>query len=345
MKAAFLSCVVGLTGCVSARVWTSDKALYNEHRLAGSPIATGLQVRVIAEPTPECPILLLRLWHLRQFVELQTSWMERFGTVEGETVPAGAAPSAALDRGIRRVQHETATNLFVEARIGSERLEGLTNLRGMVALDLSGQEGDITVEARGSILWRGRLPATTVDRPRARQLYIGATKAPDLVIERKMLEDCIRLDPGFPEPHLARGHTAAQAGDFAEAVKSYAEYSRRRPSSVLDRVFLRRVASCSALAEAVQPPPPGAQLAFEWGVTSSQFGDIDGALASFEDALALAPWWSAVHFNLGRLYSTRNRKDDAAFHLGCYLAAAPGAPDAGQVRKEIMELQKRSEER
>jgi len=69
-------------------------------------------------------------------------------------------------------------------------------------------------------------------------------------------------------------------------------------------------------------------------VREKRFAD---AVAAYEDALDVAPWWGQGHFNAALVLAEIYHYRDAVNHLKKYLALTPGAPDARQAQDKIYE--------
>lgn len=75
--------------------------------------------------------------------------------------------------------------------------------------------------------------------------------------------------------------------------------------------------------------------------------DTDGflrAAAEFQQALVVAPWLPEAYFNLGIVLDKAGRYSDAISNLKLYLAAAPDAKEASEVKTLIVEIEYRLEE-
>lgn len=57
----------------------------------------------------------------------------------------------------------------------------------------------------------------------------------------------------------------------------------------------------------------------------------------YADALAIAPWWAAGHFNRGLILGELGYYPDACIELSRYLDLVPDAPDARQAKDKIYE--------
>jgi hypothetical protein len=67
-----------------------------------------------------------------------------------------------------------------------------------------------------------------------------------------------------------------------------------------------------------------------------QLKDFYSALQEYEAGLAVDSMWPEGHFNAGLLYAELQYYSHAIFHMNSYLALAPDAPDAQQVRDQVI---------
>ncbi|HHT9118226.1 MAG TPA: tetratricopeptide repeat protein [Candidatus Hypogeohydataceae bacterium YC38] len=95
----------------------------------------------------------------------------------------------------------------------------------------------------------------------------------------------------------------------------------------------------SVLAQTSSPTlPPEAQSLFQRGVSAANQGKWDLAIKCFSQAREAAPESPHVLFNLALAYSRAGSRDLLAIAwFRAYLAAAPKAPNAQQVRAQILD--------
>ncbi len=142
---------------------------------------------------------------------------------------------------------------------------------------------------------------------------------------------------------LARGAEAEQRGDFAAALSIYTEALQKRVTrfdaipDVVDRAI------DAALRMRPAPPIPEAAkqhaAAAEATIRSAKVrADLAVARREYANALALAPWWADVWFNLAKVDEQLGSTADVRRDLTWYLRAAPDAPDRDQIRRQIEAL-------
>ena len=71
--------------------------------------------------------------------------------------------------------------------------------------------------------------------------------------------------------------------------------------------------------------------------------DYDRAIARYNEALLLAPWWPEPYFNLAKALELRERYDDAIAALKLYVLAAPQGEDARAAQDMIYVLEDKKE--
>ncbi|MGE0737320.1 MAG: hypothetical protein AB7G15_11265 [Alphaproteobacteria bacterium] len=111
---------------------------------------------------------------------------------------------------------------------------------------------------------------------------------------------------------------------------------------------LRERAIKIALALVPTPDPPEeARRAFVRGNTALEAAktpaDYDRAIALYEQALRLAPWFADAYFNQSKAYELRQRFPDAIAALRWYKLAAPNAGDTRAAQDKIYVLEEKAE--
>ena len=96
----------------------------------------------------------------------------------------------------------------------------------------------------------------------------------------------------------------------------------------------------SAWAESV---PREAQKHMNRGMAAAGMAnspaEYEEAIREFEQAVSLAPDWSAPYFNLGYVLKEAGKYQEALDSYRKYLELVPKAPDAGQVQIEIDQIE------
>ena len=94
--------------------------------------------------------------------------------------------------------------------------------------------------------------------------------------------------------------------------------------------------------------PEEAQRHFDRGLAAVEMArtpyDYNLAIEEFEKALALAPEWPDVYYNLGLIQEKAGKYGDAAINLRQYLLLAPNASDADTVKSLANKLEFRAEQ-
>lgn len=84
--------------------------------------------------------------------------------------------------------------------------------------------------------------------------------------------------------------------------------------------------------------PVSAQEDLEVGTYYLHKGDIDAAIARFQDAIRLRSNFAKPRLLLGGLYEKKGDKADAVKYYKEYLEVLPKAPDAKKIRNKIDKL-------
>lgn len=170
--------------------------------------------------------------------------------------------------------------------------------------------------------------------------YDGRRRLQARIDHRRRLAEC--------QPRLKaaerEGDAAAKRGQAAQALKSYAAGLRACPAGAEGKD--RLATKLFAAARLVSPPPPVPRAAQDHADRAESFirlaQDRRGfAKAADELSLALdtAPWWSEAWFNYGLALEKAGDPAGAAAALGRFLEAEPGSPQAGEIRKKMVDLQ------
>ena len=86
--------------------------------------------------------------------------------------------------------------------------------------------------------------------------------------------------------------------------------------------------------------PPKAQKAMTRGMAAAEQQEWDLAIKYFSEARKAAPTWPSAQFNLALAYdSAGGRELNAIAWYRAYLASAPNAANAQQVRAQIVKLE------
>jgi hypothetical protein len=98
-----------------------------------------------------------------------------------------------------------------------------------------------------------------------------------------------------------------------------------------------------AIARLARAQPDKAALpeeARKYGVQATSFVEkkrYDEAIALYDQALELAPWWAEGHFNRALVAASQNRYRDAVASMKCFITLAPTSPDARAAQDKIYE--------
>ena len=157
-----------------------------------------------------------------------------------------------------------------------------------------------------------------------------------------------RLLPEFYEAWFNLAITLSAAQDPKGAEEAYQRAEALREEAVeaprnLGRLLLKTGRTQEALARFVKArrlAPAEPQSHNDLGETYRILGEPEKAVQSFEAALQLDTRYPAAHFNLALTCANNGHAKRAVEHFETYLALAPHAADAGQVRQWIQQLQR-----
>lgn len=143
------------------------------------------------------------------------------------------------------------------------------------------------------------------------------------------------------------GDSSAQSGKLYDALHDYeaalqvlpAEWAPRDVEQRLEEKTIKVVLRMNP-----RPAIPQDAMRHEiYGITAARTAkgpaDLDNAVEEFDKVLRLAPWWAGAYKNLATVLEKEQRYRAAARNLQLYLLAAPNAPDAQAMQKEVYSLQ------
>jgi tetratricopeptide (TPR) repeat protein len=73
--------------------------------------------------------------------------------------------------------------------------------------------------------------------------------------------------------------------------------------------------------------------------------DYETAVAEYQKAIDLAPWWAAVYYHLGTAYERLGNRDAAIENLNLFLASHPGHAGEQEALDRIHNLEKKTPQR
>lgn len=142
---------------------------------------------------------------------------------------------------------------------------------------------------------------------------------------------------------LASARNAARQQDHARALFEYAKAWKdlKADSSGMREVRLgllnaMRHAGFPPVSEEAKHRMARGQALFK---SARNENDFMAAADEMEQAVDLAPWWAAGHFNLALAYEGSGYWKEAAEAYRSYLAFKPDAEDASAVKQKIAEME------
>jgi arylsulfatase A-like enzyme/Flp pilus assembly protein TadD len=266
------------------------------------------------------------------------------GQVRSRTL-SDPARASALDREIERILADDLGNSEERAdRETRDRLRALGYLipeeklpetgidpkDGLLALrDLDFEAGDAAFAAgdfaRAEAIFSSvveRLPGSTYARAMLALCYLQTGRAPKAIPH---LEAALRLSPELGDHYLALlGDARLLTGDLDTALAAYEEAARMNPENPTAQVGLMlRALRGGSLADAERHAARAREITLERGEAAhlnigrnwERLGQLERALACFEEAVALDPDSPLAHLNLAILLARLGRLGEAEPHL------------------------------
>jgi tetratricopeptide (TPR) repeat protein len=173
-------------------------------------------------------------------------------------------------------------------------------------------------------------------RREAERLTNAATQAMllgDLDGALEFLDRALRQDSTAAEALYLRSRVQLERGDAVAAAAGLCRYLALEPdgpSAPEARTRLERAAEAGAGEEYY--------AAFAEGVARYQAGELEAAEAAFDRVVEARPRASTAVYNRGLIRAELDRPGPARADLERYLALAPGAANADQVRRYLIDL-------
>lgn len=145
------------------------------------------------------------------------------------------------------------------------------------------------------------------------------------------------------------GTAAEQAGRYREALNQYTDALQRvSEGSAKDQALREKIIS---LVQKLTPPPAVPEEAEKYlmrgqgAVEMAQKPeDFKVAIAEFQKAARLAPWWADIYYNLGLVQDKAGLYAEGIRSLKLCLKAAPNAPDAKKIELMLVKLEFKQEQ-
>jgi tetratricopeptide (TPR) repeat protein len=219
------------------------------------------------------------------------------------------------------------------------------------------------LSADGKELWRSQTVKKSVDGPSIDTMsvteYYSLSAHEMSQAMAQLIDDWIQAlrtqDPtryaSMPKPKidddLATGAAAEARKDYAGALSIYLAALQKDSSHGLASVseLVERAIDVSFKMRprpAVGPDALKHASAAVAGVKNAHNKqDFEAAQWEYQNALALAPWWTNAWFNLAALDEQLDDVDGARFALQSYLRSSPEAPDRATIAKRLHDLEGR----
>lgn len=175
-----------------------------------------------------------------------------------------------------------------------------------------------------------------------------AYQAQDLDQALAKFQEAARMDPSLFDAHHAIATILVHRGEFAEAVDAAERVLQLAPDDPsalrLGYDVYNGVGDAERAAEiagrlATVDPEFGAVGLLEEGNSRFTAGDVEGARAILEQALAVDPDLAKAHYLLGLCEVNAGNNEAAQRHLSRFLELEPDAPDAEAARQMLSAIE------
>ena len=187
--------------------------------------------------------------------------------------------------------------------------------------------------------------------PEVAEIYnagVSAFGAGDFSTARMKFEEALVLDASLTSGHIPLAAIYIEAGEYDKAAASADIGLTLNPTEkgLLNIAYeshkeLGNTERSAELLELIKAQGGGADAAiaiFNEGAEAAQAGDLNTAIARFEEALVLNPELINAHAGLARIYLAQRRFAEAAASSEIWLSKQPGVIHALQVRYDAYRL-------
>src|SRR3990172_7556305 len=166
----------------------------------------------------------------------------------------------------------------------------------------------------------------------------------------KALEDfnkALELDPGNTEIYMKRGILHADAQRFDDAIKDATTFIEFSPNNAF-AYYIRAKAyrgkgdmqKCiEDYNKMIELSPRLAGVYYERGQIKNQLERTDEALEDFNTSIELFPYNPLAYLHRGNTFKKLGKNENALKDYLTYLKLNPNAPDAGEIKREIEDMQ------
>lgn len=367
LVAVLTLCGVATSGCATYEVTVAPFEASQAGRVTGSkPAVTLLRIEdAITDPAYKADPTFLGEG-TRGFATMLipiTHESYRFQGTQPRTELVQSAVMAKLQsdglpiRYYREGRFEQFTNLEDGHLVISVRLKKFqvdTKLSFMVPLlvvngfEFENVESHVTLECQvlqpgnPTPLWQGTIEGTMESANQhpdkavvIQQSIMGAVE--QFVQKSNIQQLSKRLRNEAYAKHIKTGQERETVGDWKGAVSHYGKAYGTATTSDQSLTTIQAVAQ---LARKQPAKPELPEEAMRYGVQATSLVEkkrYDEAIALFDQALELAPWWAESHFNKALVLANQNRNAEAATSMKQFLVLAPNAPDARAAQNKIYE--------
>lgn len=197
-------------------------------------------------------------------------------------------------------------------------------------------------------LWQGTVEGKTEsdaksrgDKPKLIQKTIMAA-VEQFVQKSNFQQHSTRLRNDAYATHLKAGQVREAAGDINGAMASYGKAYSAAPSSEKTLELINIVAQAANNHQGKPILPEDVRRYGVQAISLVEQKRYDDAVMAYAQAMELAPWWSAAHFDQALILASQNQFTQAIPGMKRYLLLAPGAGNARAAQDKIYEWESKA---
>jgi len=201
---------------------------------------------------------------------------------------------------------------------------------------------DLTIEDLSNAI---SLDPKFVDAYAHRGLAYAESGEPEKALED--FDKALELDPGNTEIYMKRGILHADAQRFDDAIKDATTFIEFSPNNAF-AYYIRAKAyrgkgdmqKCiEDYNKMIELSPRLAGVYYERGQIKNQLERTDEALEDFNTSIELFPYNPLAYLHRGNTFKKLGKNENALKDYLTYLKLNPNAPDAGEIKREIEDMQ------
>ena len=263
------------------------------------------------------------------------------------------------DRKLNQLGHLPESHLVVSAKIRSLEISNSITFATLLVDTAGGYkylEASIVIECQvhqpgnPMPLWQGTIEGKADESEITEEMKIEGEQHKPWVVRRALdsaLQEFLTKSGIHSISVRLRGEAYARAVKASQEAESAVKLPQAlelyaKAYSLADTED-RSLPIIKAIARLTRTQPDMVALPEEarrYGVQATSFVEkkrYDEALALYDQALELAPWWAEGHFNRALVAASQNRYRDAVASMHYFIVLAPTSPDARAAQDKIYE--------